>query len=645
MTKKNWAIIIIVIVTIILISGYIFFQNFIKTPFFDAERIAKIKITVEEQNEEAFFQPLYQPPQYPKKNILKNAYFGDLHVHSALSFDSYLFGNRLSLDESYHFAKGEAMKSMSGESMRLSRPLDFIAVTDHAESYGMFEACDDPISSMITLVTCERFNNPNLEFFNELRNFGEQRPIINPLERDEGTSRAELFHKSTWQKTIEAANEHYDPGFFTTFIAYEYSPVLPEFGKHHRNIIFKNTTVPNRTVSAFDAASEIELWKMLSQSCDDECEFLSIPHNANRSWGLAFASQTIDGDSYTIDDWKQRDKFEPLIEMFQVKGNSECSIGFGTTDEECAFEQFFPPCEEDLDFGCISNTSMARSGLKKGLELERELGFNPLDFGMIGSTDTHHSNPGDTEEWDWRGSAGLFEGSAQRRISNRGPFAQRALISNPGGLAVIWSEENTRDSLFNSMQKKEVYATSGTRIELRFFGSFNFSEDILNSDKTIEFAYENGHPMGSTINSETNKIPKFLIMAKEDNLSAPLDKIQIIKGYLSGNESKEQVIDVLCSENRPIDPITKKCKEIDIEVNLTDCSFDDTRGAQTLNALWTDENYKSDENSFYYVRVIQNPTCRWSTYDSLRLGEKPRKDYPATVKEMAWSSPIWIKDN
>ena len=142
-----------------------------------------------------------------------------------------------------------------------------------------------------------------------------------------------------------------------------------------------------------------------------------------------------------------------------------------------------------------------------------------------------------------------------------------------------------------------------------------------------------------------SKKPKFLIMAKEDNLSAPLDKIQIIKGYLSGNESKEQVIDVLCSENRPIDPITKKCKEIDVEVNLTDCSFDESRGAQTLNTLWTDENYKSDENSFYYVRVIQNPTCRWSTYDSLRLGEKPRKDYPATIKEMAWSSPIWIKDN
>ena len=631
-----------VIGIIILIAGYIFYEKTFTAPFLSDKMLENLKTSAAEQNELAFMQPLFQPAEYPENDPLKNAYFGELHVHSSLSFDSYLFGNRLTIDQAYHFAKGTSMENAIGENMRLTRPLDFIAVTDHAESFGLFEACADSTISEATTESCQRFNRPNLKFFLELREIGEQRPMINPLEVDEGKERARFFANMTWDKIVNIADEHNEPGIFTAFAAYEYSPVLPESGKHHRNVIFRNSHVPKNAVSGFDALSEIDLWNMLSENCKDPCEFLTIPHNPNRTWGLAFASHTIDGDAYTIDDWKQRDKFEPLVEMFQVKGSSECSTFFGSTDEECNFEQFFPQCKDGEDTSCIHPTSMARDGLKKGVLLENEMGFNPLDFGMIGATDNHNSSPGDTEEWDYRGSSGAFTGPAKSRLSTG---SRTTLINNPGGLAAVWSEENTRDSLFDAMQRKEVFATSGTRIRLRFFGSFNYQDNLADLEEPIETAYSQGYPMGSTINNSQNKSPTFFVLAEQDLLDAPLDKIQIIKGWTEKGELKEEVVDVVCSEARVVNSSTNECSPIDTKVDLTNCSFDKSRGAKTLKTLWTDHNYSPKQNAFYYARVIQNPTCRWSTYDSLRYGVEPPKDYPATITEMAWSSPIWIKNN
>ena len=641
MKKAHWIILGIVIGIIILIAGYIYYHKTFNTPFLTEKRLEELKVAVTEQNESAFLQPLFQPAEYPEKNPLKNVYFGELHVHTALSFDSYIFGNRLTIDQAYHFAKGSSMQNATGESMQLSRPLDFVAITDHAETFGLFEGCADASRSEETKIFCKRFENPDLSFFLELREIGEKRPMINPAEENEGAERTRLFSNMTWQETVRVADEHNEPGIFTAFAAYEYSPVLPDSGKHHRNVIFKNNHVPKHAFSGFDALTELDLWSMLNKDCKDPCEFLTIPHNPNRTWGLAFASQTIDGDAYTIDDWKQRDKFEPLVEMYQVKGGSECIIGFCSTDEECNFEQFFPLCKEDNETGCIAPTSMARDGLKKGITLENEMGFNPLDFGMIGSTDNHNSSPGDTEEWDYRGSTGAFTGTAKSRLRTGN---RTTLINNPGGLAAVWSKENTRDSLFDSMQNKEVYATSGSRIELRFFGSFNFQDNLAELEEPIKTAYANGVPMGGALEGETNQSPTFYVSAFRDLLDAPLDKIQIIKGWTENGEVKEEVRDIVCSEGRTIDIDTNRCPPIDAKVNISNCSIDQNRGAKELKTLWTDDNYNSEQNAFYYVRAIQNPTCRWSTYDSLRIGEDPPKDYPATITEMAWSSPIWINN-
>ncbi|HBM88470.1 MAG TPA: hypothetical protein DD437_08005, partial [Rhodobiaceae bacterium] len=471
------------------LSAYFYVQHQLNAPLFPEERQQQIEAEVAAQNEEAFSRPAPQAAIYPPSNPLNNAYFGDLHSHSALSFDSYIFGNRLSVDEAYRIAKGDAFETASGERIQLTVPLDFAAVTDHAEGFGLFETCAGEDVSDDFMNLCRRFETPNASFFLDLREAGEKRPPENLGGSEDAIGGDQA--RSTWAQIVAAAERHNEPGRFTTFAAYEYSPPLPDRGKIHRNVIFRNDTIPTRAISAFDALTEIDLWNMISADCTAPCDFITIPHNPNKSWGLAFASHTIDGDAYTPDDWKLRDEVEPLVEIFQIKGNSECSLGFGATDEECGFEQFLPPCAEGQVTQCIHPTSMARDGLKLGLKLEEELGFNPLDFGMLGSTDTHNSNPGNAEEYDFRGAAALFTGNANLRLRGlRGGGA--STVQNPGGLAVVWAPENTRDALFDAMERKEVYATSGTRIRLRFFGGPSYEESLLTADNPIETAYELG---------------------------------------------------------------------------------------------------------------------------------------------------------
>lgn len=577
----------------------------------------------------------------PAANQFRNVYFGDLHVHSSLSFDAYLFGTRASIDDAYRFARGEALENPVGETLSLSRTLDFVAITDHAEGFGFQEYCEDPGTNEALKILCDRMDRPDAGFYLQLRNSGVKRPPESVFVKAIGDPDTEArYARSTWSRIVEAANRHNDPGQFTAFAAYEYSPPLPNRGKLHRNIIFRNSDVPNYAVSAFHAASEVDLWRQLNATCETPCDYLTILHNPNRSWGLAFSGVTIDGDIYSEEDWRLREKAEPIVEMYQIKGNSECISGFGATDELCEFEQFFPPCQPGQDTGCIHPTSMARDGLKQGLLLEGDLGFNPLSFGMIGSTDTHNSNPGDTEEYDLGGSSGRNDAPAEVRLSN-GPNGPN-LVRNPGGLAAIWAEENTRDSLFDAMQRKEVYATSGTRIGLRFFGSYDFEASLLDTAQPIETAYRTGVPMGSMLSAPQTGTPSFLVWAIRDPLSAPLDRVQIIKGWTVNGETFELVHDVACSNGRTPDPDTSRCPPSQADVDLSSCEYGEESGASDLRAVWRDDGFESAQNAFYYARVIENPTCRWSTWDSLALGRAPPAFPEPTVTEMAWSSPIWV---
>ena len=601
-------------------------------PTTDEERVA-IRAEVAAQNESAFYQPKQHPRSVAPANPFKNVYFGDLHIHSSLSADSYLFGNRRDLDDTYRFAKGESTTIATGEVIELTRPLDFAAVTDHAEGFGRVLACLEPATPEIAK-DCELVNNPTLLSFLELRANVEDRPLVENLSyfgNDKGVERQ--YHFDTWHLIKEAAERHNEPGVFTTFAAYEYSPAMVDRGKHHRNVIFRGNSTPDYAVSAYDADSEIDLWRQLDSTCREGCDFLTIPHNPNKSWGLAFASETIDGIPYTRDDWRLREKFEPLVEMFQIKGNSECVIGFGATDEECGFEQFFPVCEEGQTTLCIHPTSMVRDGLKKGLVLEEQLGFNPMKFGLMASTDTHNSNPGDAEEWDYRGSNAYMGSPATNRLQDG---LRQPKVTNPGGLAAVWASENTRDALFDAMSRREVYATSGTRLTLRFFAGTDLPAD-LEETGDLEVAYARGVPMGGTLAAGAGA-PRLFVWATQDPDNAPLAKIQIIKGWLEDGEAREQVFDIACADTHATDT----CISTTAPVDLSDCSWSDTAGAPELRADWVDPDFDSAHNAFYYARVIQIPTCRWTTYDSLRLGLAPPKDVPAMVTEMAWSSPIWI---
>ena len=621
---------------VIIICGWLAYDfvmtNITFIPSSDEERTA-IRSEVAAQDENAFYKPPQTSRSVQPFNPVNNVYFGDLHIHSNLSADAYLFGNRRDLDATYRFAKGESAELATGEIIEITRPLDFAAVTDHAEGFGRVMACFEPGIPEIA-EACELINKPTLLSFLELRANVENRPLVENLSYfgyDKAVERQ--AHFDTWSAIVAAAERHNEPGVFTAFAGYEYSPAMVDRGKHHRNVIFKTGVTPDYAVSAYEAASEIDLWKQLSSTCVDDCQFLTIPHNPNKSWGLAFASETMDGIPYSRDDWRLREKFEPLVEMFQIKGNSECVLGFGATDEECGFEQFFPVCEEGQVTLCIHSTSMARDGLKKGLVLEEVLGFNPMKFGLMASTDTHNSNPGDTEEWDFRGSNAYLGSPARNRLNNR---LRDPTVTNPGGLAAVWAPENTREALFDAMSRREVYATSGTRITLRFFAGSTLPGNLTETGDLAE-AYENGVPMGGTL-VNTAVAPRLFVWAAQDPDHAPLAKIQIIKAWLEDGEAYERVYDVACGGMASEDG----CFATRAPVDLSDCSWASDAGSPELRADWVDPDYNASHSAFYYARVVQIPTCRWTTYDSLRLGRAPPTDVPPTITEMAWSSPIWV---
>jgi hypothetical protein len=620
------------------------------------ESIALLQETVAAENESAISKPSILAPtkmdlgasllQQAPPNPINNLYYGDLHVHSSWSFDASLSGNQLGPKEAYQFARGKKLHLRSGEIAQLSVPLDFAAVTDHAEGFGIFEGCADPQITPKQIEFCALFEDPSLSTFLMLRKEGTSRPPVRNSFCGEGGQFCIKHGKTTWQRTQSAASDAYAPGVFTTFNAYEYSPAWPKGGSTHRNVIFRNNEVPELVVSAYDASTAPTLWRMLEETCSGDCQFLTIPHNLNRYYGRAFSQQDEDGADYKVEDWKRRNQYEPLLEIYQAKGNSECALGVGTTDEECNFEQFFSPCEDGESIACAGEKSFARDGLKLGLALKNELGFNPLKNGFIGSTDTHNSTPGDTEEWDFRGKSGVKDASAAMRLKKKKFGPATPLTHNPGGLAAIWAEENTRDALFDALLRKETFATSGTRIKLRFFAGFDFDADLKDDPLFVTKAYQVGVPMGGTLkvdkkNQEKNTPLKLLVWAVKDPNNADLDRIQVIKGWIEDGEQKELVQDIACGGGRKPQPDTGRCPASEALVDLSTCQVSQGDGNKELWSLWEDKHFDPNIPSFYYMRVLQNPTCRWSTFDAIRLSESHVDELSPTIQERAWSSPIW----
>ena len=623
-----------------LATGYV--QYRLAQPFMTAEKMAALRGEVAAQNEAALVVPSLLTAVYPAPSRDRNVYFGDMHVHSRLSFDSYIFGNRWGLEDAYRFARGVAMMNPTGETMQLTRPLDFVAITDHAEGFAFPALCGQPVSALsdVEAEFCAALDNPSASLFLQLRESGEKRPMKRINTGNEAQQIA--YENDTWAHVVAMADKHYEPGKFTTFPAYEYSPPLPKSGKHHRNVIFKNGSVPKHAISGYDAAEAPDLWRGLRETCKAPCEVLTIPHNPNKTWGLAFSGITIDGRAYTPEDWALREAMEPLVEMFQIKGASECAYGINNTDEECGFEQFLPLCQSADEILCIQPTAMARDGLKKGLQLQKDLGFNPLDFGMIGATDTHNANAGDAEEWDYRGAAANFSTPARRRLGGgRGDRGRRAIERNPGGLAAVWAEENTREAIFAAMQRKEVYATSGTRIALRFFGGFADMRRVLKAANPVRAADNLGVPMGAHMPRGKQAKPQFFIWALRDPSATALDKVQMVKSWVEGDTTREQVFDIACAEGRAPNA-EGRCPALKADIDMTNCAPQPNRGAGELKTVWQDDTYRPGQRAFYYIRVLQVESCRWSMFDAIRAGLEHPVGMPRRIAERAWSSPIFV---
>ncbi|MDC3066488.1 DUF3604 domain-containing protein [Gammaproteobacteria bacterium] len=631
----------------------------------------------------------------PKPNKDRNPYYGDLHVHTKYSFDAYVFGVTASPDDAYRYAKGEGVKHPLGYEMKLREPLDFYAVTDHGFYMGMIQAYADTTTDISQNDFAEPFHNLNRLDNLTVESAGERSNIFSSVlgatiiqpypdwhpkllkayltRNTQGALQSFDYdiHKSAWADVARSANEHNDPGHFTTFIGYEFTTSTDiEGGNLHRNVIFNSSKASIRPWTRIDSINPEDLWTWQDKLRDKGVDTIAIPHNSNGSNGQMFEMESFKGNALDLEYANKRMRNEPIVEITQVKGTSDTHPLLSPDDEWADFEIM------DVRVGSRPPTyskpsgSYVREAYLNGLTLEFTKQGNPYKFGLIGSTDTHvvaasldESNfwskvgllDGDPEN---RGSVPLKEENVERldeymrafnqpvsRVSlEQGEYANTGFTQwGASGLAVVWAEENTRESIFNAFRRKETFATTGTRIAVRFFGGYNLSSIDLNSESLVSQAYQKGVTMGSDLLHNENKIPEFLVWAQRDKNGAPLQRIQIIKGWIDNNSGrpKEKVYDVVCSDGMQADPTTNRCPDNGARVNINDCSISTNVGSSELKTVWKDPEFTPDDKTFYYVRVLENPTCRWSTWDAIKAGYKPREGLHETIQERAWSSPIW----
>lgn len=611
-------------------------------------------------------------PVNAKAGAARNAYFGDLHVHTTYSFDAFAFGTLATPDDAYRYAKGEAIKHPAGFDVQLRQPLDFYAVTDHAMFLGMVRQAADPSTELAQLDVYKPLHNLNAPenlnvagFAKRAAAFGTFLPTTAQGIQD-GTIDLQLalgIIRSAWEDIIMAAEEHNDPGEFTTFIGYEYTTSSDDQGNLHRNVIFRGgDRAPAVPFSRFHAQNPEKLWDWMDDLREKGIESMSIPHNSNGSNGQMFKLVDWAGDPMDDDYAARRMRNEPLVEMTQIKGTSDTHPILSPTDEWADFE--IMPYRIATMLYSEPKGSYTREALRNGLAMEEKGTGNPYKFGFIGSSDTHTGAISD-DETNWFGKVGLLDSTSALRGAVPLPEEQvkalRAASDNPAlvkqgdaeyrksatetwsaaGLAAVWAEENTREAIYNAFRRKETFATSGPRIRVRFFAGYGYDDAMLESKDMVKRAYADGVTMGGDLLAQKGDTPKFLVWATRDASSAALQRIQIIKGYMKEGKSYEKVYDVVCSDGLVVDPATHRCPDNGATVDITDCSYSLDKGDPELKAVWSDPDFDADQRAFYYVRALENPTCRWSTWDAIRAGVPPRPDLKSTIQERAWSSPIW----
>ena len=621
--------------------------------------------------------------------------YGDLHVHTKYSFDAYIFGVTATPYDAYKYATGETIKHPLGFDMKLKEPLDFYAVTDHGFYMGMIENFADTSSEMAKNEWTKPMHNINRPENVNVESLGERadlfssvlsQAIVQPypywhpkLWKAWFTNNIQValksfdydVHKSAWADVANAAEEFNDPGNFTTFIGYEFTTSTEiEGGNLHRNVIFNSSNAPIRPWTRIDSINPEDLWTWMDGLRDKGVDSLAMPHNSNGSNGQMFEVETFKGNPISIEYAEKRMRNEPVVEVTQVKGTSDTHPLLSPDDEWADFEIMDKRVGSRPPTYSMPQGGYVRDAYLRGLTLDWEGRGNPYKFGLIGSSDTHTGAGGFDEDNYWS-KVGVLDGTdmqrgsvplTQDRIDLLNQYAD--LYDQPvsvqeidgrtyadvgfdqwsaSGLAVAWAEENTRDSIFQAFKRKETFATTGTRMAVRFFAGFDMESIDLDSEDMVKNAYAKGVTMGADLFSQDNQIPQFLVWAQRDKLGAPLQRVQIIKGWVekSSGTPKEEIYDVACSDGLAVDPVTNRCPDNGARVNINDCSISNDVGAGELKTAWVDPDFDPTIKAFYYVRVLENPTCRWSTWDALKAGVSPRPDLHKTIQERAWSSPIW----
>ncbi len=599
----------------------------------------------------------YSP--YAGKNYPMRPYFGDTHHHTANSGDAFMGGNRLSPEQAYRFARGEEVVSSTGVPVRLSRPMDFLVVSDHAEGLGVMYQVYDGNPAFATDPTLTRWGKAlkagvkeQQDAMNELVSAQAQGTLPAPI-KDPKTVGPII--KSVWQAYTATAEKFNEPGRFTAMIGYEWTSV-PGGNNLHRNVLFRDNKDKADQIlpfSAWQSEDPEKLWEWMAKyEAKTGGKMLAIPHNSNLSNGRMFELVDFAGNPLSKDYAERRARFEVLQEVMQTKGNSETHPTLSPNDELANYgiegwDNGNLTLEDRPETPEMRPTMYLRGGLLRGLEQEQKLGVNPFKFGFIGGTDVHNSLTS-IEEDNFFGKHVNQEPSAHRwnHVSKQGFGSTRYTWHyTAAGYAAVWATENTREALWDAMKRKEVYATSGTRMTVRFFGGWDFAADDARSHDLAEAGYGKGVPMGGDLPRVPAgaKAPSFLVAAMKDPLSGNLDRIQIVKGWLGKDgKGQEKIYDVAWGDaDRRKLGLRGKLAPVGDTVDVTTATWTNTIGDPELATVWTDPDFDPSVRAFYYARVIEIPTPRWTCYDALRFGIKMPPEAPMKHQERAWASPIW----
>jgi hypothetical protein len=598
----------------------------------------------------------YSP--YAKRPFPSNIYWGETHVHTGISLDAGLFGNILGHEDAYRFALGEEIRSSSGLPARLGRPLDWLVITDHSDMMGIASDIQDGTPNILAIPKGKEWHKgfkkggeaAGKAAFDLITHFAQMKL---PEQLVEQYSPGSKVYNGIWEDITETADRFNDPGRFTALIGFEWTSVPKGFNLH-RNVILRDggrrarQVLPLTTQPPLGTTDPLDLYKWLENyEAKTGGQALAISHNGNLSNGWMFPTEdTYAGGKVDKNYVELRAKWEPLYEVTQIKGDGEAHPFLSANDEFADYETL---AKGNLDLTELKKDDMlqreyAREALKNGLALEQQLGTNPYKFGMVGATDTHTSLS-TAEEENFFGKSTSAEPSATR-VSH--PFIESKLGVIEGyelaasGYQAVWATENTREAIFDAMERKETYATTGPRIRVRFFGGWNYTSDDLRSRIPAFRGYEKGVPMGGELaTAPEGKAPNFMVIALRDPIGANLDRIQIIKGWLDNNgKTHEKVYDVVWSGDRKPDA-KGKLPAVGNTVDLEAANWTNTIGASELTTVWTDPDFDPKQKAFYYTRIIEIPTPRWIVYDKVRLGANIPKEAKLIHQERAYSSPIW----